>query len=87
MSHLVPTPSSICSNNYVFLSNYSYIRYYTTGTETIGRLTACYNKTYVDICADYLNITTLVTHACQSQGYYLSLGTITIVRECYSIYY
>ena len=81
MSHLVPTPSSVCSNNDVSLSNYSSINYYTSGGEAIGRLTACYNETYVDICADYLNITTLVTRACENRGYYLSSGTIAIVRQ------
>ena len=77
MSHLV---SSFCSNNYVYLSNYLSINYYTSGRETIGRLTACYNETYVDICADYLNITTLMTHACEYRRYYLSSGTIAIVN-------
>ena len=81
MSHLVPTPSPVCSNNYVSLSNYSSIGYYTSRRETIGRLTACYNETYVDICADYLNITTLVTRACEDRGYYLYSGTRNIVRQ------
>ena len=85
MSHLVPTPSPVCSSNSVSLSNYSSIGYYISGRETIGRLTACYNETYVDICADYLNITTLVTRACEDRGYYLSSGIIAIVREFYSI--
>ena len=80
MSHLGSTPSSICLNNYVSLSNYSYIRYYTSGRETIGHLTACYNETYVDICAYYLNITTLMTRACENRGFYLSSGTIAIIN-------
>jgi hypothetical protein len=65
-----PQPYTECSGNSFSLQNITDVTYYTNKQSISGRLTACLNNEYVDICADNINnISSFASTVCYNRYY------------------